>query len=81
MSEETTTVKINQNTIYRELREVKETQIQILEKLDHLADVPGRVRQVELDLARLAWVEKIAYTGLSAGLVAVIGLVLNLVAR
>ncbi len=81
MSDETTTVKINQNTIYRELREVKETQIQILEKLDHLSDVPARVRQVELDLARLAWVEKIAYTALSAGLVAVIGLVLNLVAR
>ena len=77
MSEETTTVKINQNTIYRELREVKETQIQILEKLDHLADVPGRVRQVELDLARLAWIEKIAYTGLTAAFTAIIGLLVT----
>lgn len=77
MSEETTTVRINQNTIYRELREVKETQIQIIEKLDHLADVPGRVRQVELDLARLAWIEKIAYTGLSAAFVSIIGLLIT----
>jgi hypothetical protein len=77
MSDETTTVKINQNTIYRELREVKETQIQIIEKLDHLADVPGRVRQVELDLARLAWIEKIAYTGLSAAFVSIIGLLIT----
>jgi hypothetical protein len=77
MSDETTTVRINQNTIYRELREVKETQIQIIEKLDHLADVPGRVRQVELDLARLAWIEKIAYTGLSAAFVSIIGLLIT----
>jgi hypothetical protein len=81
MAEENTTVRITQQTIYHELREVKETQIQILQKLENLNDVPDRVRQVELDLARLAWVEKIAYTGLSAALVAIIGALINLLLK
>jgi hypothetical protein len=81
MAEENTTVRITQQTIYQELREVKETQIQILQKLENLNDVPDRVRQVELDLARLAWVEKIAYTGLSAALVAIIGALINLLLK
>jgi hypothetical protein len=51
----------------------------MLEKLDNLSDVPDRMREVELTLARLAWIEKIAYTGLSAGLVGLLGAVLNLV--
>jgi hypothetical protein len=81
MSEETTTVRITQGTIYKELREVKETQIKILEKLEHLDDVPDRLRDVELTLARLAWVEKIAYTALSAGIVAILGAVINLLGK
>lgn len=79
MADETTNVRITQQTIYQELREVKETQIQILEKLKHLDDVPDRLRQVELDLARLAWIERIAYTGLSAGIVSIIGLIVALI--
>jgi hypothetical protein len=31
-----------------------------------------------LTLARLAWIEKIAYTGLSAALVSIIGLIISL---
>jgi len=68
MAEETTGVRITQNMIYQELRQVKDTQIQMLEKLDNLADVPDRIREVELTLARLAWIERIAYTGLAAGI-------------
>jgi ABC-type transport system involved in Fe-S cluster assembly fused permease/ATPase subunit len=68
MADETTGVRITQNMIYQELRQVKDTQIQMLEKLDNLADVPDRIREVELTLARLAWIEKIAYTGLAAGI-------------
>ena len=51
----------------------------ILEKLDHLDDVPDRLREVELTLARLAWIEKIAYTGLSAALVSIIGLIISMI--
>jgi len=51
----------------------------MLVKLDNLDDVPDRIREVELSLARLAWIEKIAYTGLAAGVVALVGSILNMV--
>jgi hypothetical protein len=68
MADETTGVKITQQAIYAKQLEHGETLIKILEKLDHLDDVPNRIREVELTLARLAWIEKIAYTGLAAGI-------------
>ena len=81
MAEETAGVKITQNAIYAKQLEHGETLIKILQKLDHLDDVPDRLREVELTLARLAWIEKIAYTGLSAALVAIIGLIISLGAK
>jgi hypothetical protein len=80
MAEEITGVRITQNMIYQELRQVKDTQIQMLEKLDNLSDVPDRIREVEITLARLAWIEKIAYTGLTAGIIGLISALFSLVA-
>jgi hypothetical protein len=77
MSEETTSVRITQTMIYQKQLEMNDTQIKMLEKLDSLEGIPDRIREVELELARLAWIEKIAYTGLSAALVAIIGLLIN----
>jgi hypothetical protein len=51
--------------------------VKVLQKLDHLDDVPDRIREVELTLARLAWIERIAYTGLTAAVVSLIGLIIN----
>jgi hypothetical protein len=68
VAEETTGVRITQQAIYAKQLEHGETLVKILEKLDHLDDVPNRIREVELTLARLAWIEKIAYTGLAAGI-------------
>jgi len=79
MAEETAGVKITQNAIYAKQLEHGETLIKILQKLDHLDDVPDRLREVELTLARLAWIEKIAYTGLSAALVSIAGLIISMI--
>jgi len=79
MAEETSGVRITQNAIYQKQLEHGEILIQVLQKLDHLDDVPHRLREVELTLARLAWVEKIAYTGLTAAFTALVGAVLSLV--
>ena len=68
MAEETTGVRITQNAIYQKQLEHGEILIKVLEKLDHLDDVPNRIREVELTLARLAWIEKISYTGLASGI-------------
>jgi len=68
MAEESSSVRITQNAIYQKQLEHGEILIKVLEKLDHLDDVPNRIREVELTLARLAWIEKISYTGLASGI-------------
>jgi hypothetical protein len=81
MGEETTGVRITQQMIYQKQIEMNDTQLKMLVKLDNLDDVPDRIREVELSLARLAWIEKIAYTGLAAGVVALLGSLLNMIGR
>jgi hypothetical protein len=53
----------------------------LLEKLDHLDDVPERMREVELTLARLAWIEKIAYSGLAAGITGLVSAFFSLLVK
>jgi prophage DNA circulation protein len=81
MAEETTGVRITQQMIYQKQIEMNDTQLKMLVKLDNLDDVPDRIREVELSLARLAWIEKIAYTGLTASVVSLVGLLVGLVSR
>jgi prophage DNA circulation protein len=75
MAEETNSVRITQQMIYQKQIEMNDTQLKMLVKLDNLDDVPDRIREVELSLARLAWIERIAYTGLTTSAVAIIGLI------
>jgi hypothetical protein len=75
MAEETTSVRITQADIYKKQLEHGEILVKVLQKLDHLDDVPERLREVELTLARLAWIERVAYTGLTAATIAIIGLI------
>ena len=75
MSEETSSVRITQQMIYQKQIEMNDTQLKMLVKLDNLDDVPDRIREVELSLARLAWIERIAYTGLTGSVIAIIGLI------
>ena len=74
MSEEKTSVRITQGDIYKKQLEHGDILIKVLQKLDHLDDVPDRLREVELTLARLFWIERIAYAGLGAAVISMIGL-------
>jgi hypothetical protein len=75
MADETTSVRVTQADIYKKQLEHGEILIKVLQKLDNLDDVPDRLREVELTLARLFWVEKIAYAGLGAAVITMIGLI------
>lgn len=81
MSEETSSVRITQQMIYQKQIEMNDTQLKMLVKLDNLDDVPDRIRDVELSLARLAWIERIAYTGLTGSAIAVIGLIATTIGK
>jgi hypothetical protein len=73
--EKTSSVRITQGDIYKKQLEHENILIKVLQKLDHLDDVPDRLREVELTLARLFWIERIAYAGLGAAILTMIGLV------
>jgi hypothetical protein len=81
MSDETQSVRITQHMIYQKQLEMNDTQLKMLVKLDNLDDVPDRIREVELSLARLAWIERVAYAGLTAATVAIIGLLINTIGK
>jgi hypothetical protein len=81
LAEETTTVRITQADIYKKQLEHGQILIQVLQKLDHLDDVPDRIREVELTLARLAWIERVAYTGLTAAVVSIVGLLITTIGK
>jgi hypothetical protein len=68
VSDETATVRITQRDIYNKLIELEAIQIEIVADIKNLKDLPSRVNNLERALARLEWVEKLALTGLGAGL-------------
>ena len=74
MADESSSVRITQADIYKKQLEHSEILTKVLQKLDHLDDVPDRIREVELTLARLFWIERIAYAGLGAAILSMIGL-------
>jgi hypothetical protein len=81
MAEDSTSVRITQADIYKKQLEHGEILVKVLQKLDHLDDVPDRIREVELTLARLAWIERIAYAGLTASVLSITGLVFTTIGK
>jgi hypothetical protein len=81
MADENHTVRITQADIYKKQLEHGEILVKVLQKLDHLDDVPDRIREVELTLARLAWIERVAYSGLTAAVISLIGLIINMAGK
>ena len=68
MPEETQSVRITQAQIYEKLLELHATQIEMVAEIKGLRDLPARMNQVEQKLARLEWIEKLAFTALGSGL-------------
>lgn len=67
-----THVKVTINDLYKEQQETNKLLIQLASELKGLSDLPDRVRSIELAQARVSWIEKIAYSALTAGVVALI---------
>lgn len=64
-------VRITNQMMYAKLLELSENQIEILVEMRQLKDVPDRLHHVELEQARVAWIEKIALAGLGSGIIAI----------
>lgn len=64
--------KVTIQMLYDKQLENNKLLIEAITDLKSLKDIPDRVRLVEIAIARSAWVEKVAYAALSAGVVAII---------
>lgn len=64
-----THVKVTINDLYKEQQETNKLLIQLASELKGLSDIPDRVRNVELQIAKMHWIDIIAKTAL-AGAVA-----------
>jgi hypothetical protein len=72
MSSDTTQgahVKVTINDLYKEQQETNKLLIQLASELKGLSDIPDRVRAVELQVARMQWIDTIAKTALGGAIV------------
>jgi len=72
-------VKITVADIYREQQEMKQILIQLSAKLDTYGNLPDRVTKIELQQAESAWVPKVLWGALTAGITGFIIALYNLI--
>jgi len=73
MSMEEPTGRVTINMLYAKQLENEKLLIELSERLASMEQIPSRVRELELAQAKTAWVEKVAYAALTAGVGALIG--------
>jgi hypothetical protein len=82
MSSDTTQgahVKVTINDLYKEQQETNKLLIQLASELKGLSDIPDRVRAVELQVARMQWIDTIAKTALGGAIVSFVATLFALV--
>jgi hypothetical protein len=62
-------VKVTINDLYKEQQETNKLLIQLASELKGLSDLPDRVRNVEIQQARMEWIDRIAKTALGGAIV------------
>ena len=72
MSDESTG-RVTINMLYAKQLENEKLLIELSERLSSMEHMPSRVRELELAQAKQAWIEKVAYVALLAGVSAVVG--------
>jgi len=77
MTDDTSRVHITNLMMYQKLMDINENQIAMMAEIKHLSTLPDRVRDVESQLDRLKWIERVAYGGLGAGVAALVTLLVK----
>lgn len=76
MTEETPG-RVTINMLYQQQLENEKLLIEMSQRLQNMEQLPSRVRDLELANAKAAWIERVAYTGLLAGVGAVITILMG----
>jgi hypothetical protein len=62
-------VKVTINDLYKEQQETNKLLIQLASELKGMSDLPDRVRGIEIQQARMEWIDRIAKTALGGAIV------------
>jgi hypothetical protein len=84
MSSDTTSgahVKVTINDLYKEQQETNKLLIQLASELKGLSDIPDRVRGVELEIAKMQWIDIIAKTALGGAIISFVTTLFALISR
>lgn len=73
------TGRVTINMLYAKQLENEKLLIELSERLASMEQIPSRVRELELAQAKTAWIEKVAYSGLVAGVGALVGGLISMV--
>jgi hypothetical protein len=65
-------VKVTINDLYKEQQETNKLLIQLASELKGMSDLPDRVRGIEIQQARMEWIDRIAKTALGGAIVSFI---------
>lgn len=71
MSDEPTG-RVTINMLYAQQLENEKLLIELSERLANMEKIPERVRALELQQAKTAWIEKVSYVALTAGVGALV---------
>lgn len=64
--------RVTMNMLYEKQLENERLLIELSQRLTAIEQLPQRVRELELQEAKTAWIEKVAYAALTAGVGAVV---------
>lgn len=70
-------VKVTINDLYKEQQETNKLLIKLAGELKGLSDLPDRVRTVEIELARMEWIDRIAKTALGGAIISFVATIFN----
>ena len=72
MSDTQPTARVTLQMLYEKQLENERLLIELSGRLAMMEDLPARVRELEVQEAKTAWIEKVAYAGLTAGVGALV---------
>lgn len=72
-------VKVTINDLYKEQQETNKLLIQLASELKGLSDLPERVLRLELTSAERAWIPRLLWTAVSAGIIGFITSIYSIV--
>lgn len=72
------TARVTMNMLYEKQLENERLLIQLSGRLTAIEQLPERVRNMEIQQAKVQWIEKIAYAGLTAGIGAAVAALIQM---